>query len=390
MGYAYFDLEKAITEMRRLFQGQWSNGMLPHLIFPEGSDTSNLSGPAFWQSHLAAACPSDLATSAIIHPPYPAIALWRIYQAARNKSAAKGLLKELYPRLMAFHRYLYECRDPLEEGLIVIRHPWESGMAESPVWDEVLEAEVASLVEPAGPVKKRGGAVSAKVSLQRSMIERWRQRRYEEEGANEESAFLIQDPGFNAVLSYANECLIQIGDTIGENVQEVLQWHELTIYSMNHKLWDVESGLYYPWDLRHAEPIEVPTIASLLPLAGEVPTQEQAELMLFHLEGTLFGGKNDDYYCCPTYHLVDPDFDPAADWRGAVRPHTNWMLLQGLLRYDFQEMVLRLLRDTSKLISELGFYEYYDARHSTAGGTGYGTARSPVTAAIALDIGANF
>ena len=39
---------------------------------------------------------------------------------------------------MKWHEYLYNERDPFNEGLIYIRHPWESGMDNSPIWDVAL------------------------------------------------------------------------------------------------------------------------------------------------------------------------------------------------------------------------------------------------------------
>src|SRR3712207_6991915 len=46
--------------------------------------------------------------------------------------------EEAFPRLAAWHEYLYRERDPEEEGLVYIRHPWESGMDNSPMWDEIM------------------------------------------------------------------------------------------------------------------------------------------------------------------------------------------------------------------------------------------------------------
>ncbi|HYW35967.1 MAG TPA: hypothetical protein VE868_11205, partial [Balneolaceae bacterium] len=33
MGYAHYDQLKAEKELRRLFEGQWSNGMVPHIVY---------------------------------------------------------------------------------------------------------------------------------------------------------------------------------------------------------------------------------------------------------------------------------------------------------------------------------------------------------------------
>jgi len=45
----------------------------------------------------------------------------------------------MYPKLMASHRYLYLHRDPAKTGLVYIRHPWESGLDNSPSWDRPLK-----------------------------------------------------------------------------------------------------------------------------------------------------------------------------------------------------------------------------------------------------------
>lgn len=33
IGYAHFDQDRAEKELRSLFRGQWSNGLLPHIVF---------------------------------------------------------------------------------------------------------------------------------------------------------------------------------------------------------------------------------------------------------------------------------------------------------------------------------------------------------------------
>src|SRR3972149_11231438 len=46
MAYAHYDSPRAIQEMRSLFEGQWQNGLLPHIIFnQEARDYSP--GPEF-------------------------------------------------------------------------------------------------------------------------------------------------------------------------------------------------------------------------------------------------------------------------------------------------------------------------------------------------------
>ena len=47
---------------------------------------------------------------------------------------AREFLGEVYPKLLAWHRYLATARDPEGSGLVTIYHPWESGTDNSPRW----------------------------------------------------------------------------------------------------------------------------------------------------------------------------------------------------------------------------------------------------------------
>jgi hypothetical protein len=77
-------------------------------------------------------------TSGLVQPPVHATAALHVYRLAKDDVYAQAFLEGAYPRLAAWHEYLYRERDPEDEGLVYIRHPWESGMDNSPMWDEIL------------------------------------------------------------------------------------------------------------------------------------------------------------------------------------------------------------------------------------------------------------
>ena len=56
----------------------------------------------------------------------------------KRKEEAKNFLKEIFPKILLFHRYLLTKRDPENSGLATIYHPWESGLDNSLRWDEPL------------------------------------------------------------------------------------------------------------------------------------------------------------------------------------------------------------------------------------------------------------
>ena len=49
----------------------------------------------------------------------------------------RAFLAELLPKLTAYHSWLYTERDPKQNGLVTLIHPWESGLDTSPPWMRV-------------------------------------------------------------------------------------------------------------------------------------------------------------------------------------------------------------------------------------------------------------
>jgi hypothetical protein len=118
IGYSHFDTDWAIKELKSL--GSY---------FPE---------PDFWMTEKSVNAPDDHLTSGITMPPIHAVAAMKIYENAKNKEHVKPFLEWIYPKLLNYHYYLYNERNYNQSGLIYIRHPWESGMDNSPSWDKVL------------------------------------------------------------------------------------------------------------------------------------------------------------------------------------------------------------------------------------------------------------
>src|SRR5580704_19489621 len=140
IGLATVDLPRARLELDALFAGQWRNGMLPHIVFDPAAD-GYWPGPAQWQcARFNEDAPAAPATSGIIDPPVHAIAVDRILAAAAAKGGQEdeltlGWAAHLYPKLLAWHRFLARDRTDKSTGLITLFHGWESGTDNSPRWD---------------------------------------------------------------------------------------------------------------------------------------------------------------------------------------------------------------------------------------------------------------
>ncbi len=393
IGNAHFNMDRAEAGLRHLFSGQWANGLLPQIVFGEGPRASSFPGPGFWLAGRSPDAPELPRTSGITMPPAHGFVLWRIYQAAEDKQRAKAFLKEMYPKVVNLHRYLYQYRDPHEEGLVYIRHPWEGAADNAPTWDSALRRmDISQLEIP--PYERKGpqGPEAAGRHPDQEDYGRclylaglFRHYNYDDQAIYEQCPFLIQDPLFNGLLAWSNECLIQIGGMLGEDVSEIVQWDELTKYSMNEKLWDEARGIYNAYDLRNEELIPVHTSSGLVPMCGDIPTQEQAEKMLRTLESDMFGGERGDIYLCPTYSLLAGDVDFKKYWRGPVWINMNWLLYHGLQRYDMEDMAARVRQHSLDLMEKHGFFEHFDPRKGEAEEAAYEAHPFSLPAALCID-----
>jgi glycogen debranching enzyme len=60
----------------------------------------------------------------------------------------------------------------------------------------------------------------------------------------------------------------------------------------------------------------------------------------------------------------------------------NWLIMEGLKRYGYEDLANTIRQDTLKLIEASGFREYYDAQD----GSGCGSADFSWSAALALEL----
>lgn len=395
IGYAHYATERAEQELRSLFRGQWQNGMVPHIVFNPAAVADYFPGPDFWQTERSPYAPAKPQTSGLTMPPVHATAALHIYRQAKNQEAARDFLQEMFPKLCASHRYFYSQRDPQHEGLVYIRHPWESGTDNAPTWDAALQRIDLSAVQIPPYRRKDLDVVSA---AQRPtaedydryvyLVDLFRRHDYDDRRIYEECPFLIQDPLFNSLLCKANEDLLEIAKILGRDGKEIEEWHQQTRRAMNQKLWDKRRSIYNAFDLLQNKPIPMSGISGAVPLFAGIPSEKQSQQLHTLLRGPGFGGANrTDYFLFPSYDLQSDRFDPRKYWRGPVWINMNWLLYHGLQRYGFGELARAVRQDSLELIRRFGFYEYFTPfrqSHEEESG-GYGSEDFSWTAALCID-----
>ena len=384
IAYSHFDQERAETELRTLFRGQWRNGLLPHIRFTDGA--RYFPGPEFWQTELSPEAPSAPRTSGIVQPPVHATAVWHLFRNAPDRKRARNLLLELMPRLEAWHDYLYRERTRDGEGLVELWHPWESGTDNSPLWDVPL----ARIPLPDGEIPDYQRVDTEFVDASQRptneeydryayLVKCYRDAGYDQTRLREECPFAVQDVLFNAILAQANDDLAAIADEIGADPSLSRQRGELTRSSLESKLWREQSGMYLDYDVRAGRHLEARTWGGLAPLYSGV-SAERARRLLETLGGfqvDLAGGR-----AVASLAPDDPSFDPARYWRGPVWPMISWVIHRGLRRHAFDAEAAELRFAQLELVRQGGFWEHYHALT----GEGQGADHLSWTAAIVLDL----
>jgi len=402
MGLAHIDEARACAELEALLEGQWGNGMVPHIIYnpDEVNDRSYFPQRWRWGTELAEAAagpPTSHVTSGITQPPVLAIAAAYIAEVGADQALAQSFLRRVYPKLLAFHRYLLTERDPHREGLAFLIHPWESGLDNSPRWQSSLDAIVVNrgkLPEYQRLDTKLVMATQRPTNDDYDryvyLLEVYKEHRYNHRLLFAHCPFLVQDVLFNALLHRANEALITIATALGEPTQEIEVWRERTADAFARKLWDEAEGRYFDFDLRAGRPIDQNTIATFLPLYAELPTAEQAERLV---RGNLtnpakyWPHPDTPHFVIPTASKDNAYWDPNRYWRGPIWINTNWLVLQGLLRYGYHEEARRIFDDTLSLLTcplpegePWWFWEYFNPLN----GNVYGIDRFSWSAALAI------
>ena len=91
LGYAHYNENRAMQELRSLFKNQWENGMVPQIVFNPRALGHYFPEPDFWQ------VPGGRLTSGITMPPLHAVACHHIYEHARNREKARRRQQTISP-----------------------------------------------------------------------------------------------------------------------------------------------------------------------------------------------------------------------------------------------------------------------------------------------------
>jgi neutral trehalase len=393
IGLRHYDVERAKMEILSLLRGQWTNGMLPNIIFSRGREYRH--DQNVWRSWVSPFAPDKAKTTGITQPPMLAEAIVKVGQKMPIVER-RSWYRQVWPNLLEFHQWLYNERDPHGEGLVLQIHPWETGLDNSPPWMSELQNHllpgwvrvvkqlrldyVIGLFRRDTRRIPRGQRLSTIEALAfYDAQRRLRRKAYNINDILDHSLFAIEDLAFNSILVRANEHLLEIAKSIRADVPEdLLKRMELTVKAFDN-LWDPYTETYYPRDFVTHRLLKEPSVAGLLPLYAGCISKERAALLVKSLESErLFGPP----YPVPSAPLNSPWFNPECYWQGPTWFNTNWLIIEGLRRYGFDHHADALMESMLELAAEHGCYEYFNP----LSGEPLGAPDFSWTAALTIDL----
>lgn len=356
MGFATFDIDRAYIELERLIEGQWDDGMIPHIIFHQPSDTY-FPGPDVWNTDQR-----HPSTSGITQPPVFGMALRFIYERTSNREDAKDRTRALFYAALRSHRWWLTGRDPDRRGLVAILHPWESGSDNSPAWDIALaRVPTATKTEIRRQDTKHVNASMRpqNVDYQRfiHLVEVYRECQWDPVKQWAAAPFKVADVQMTAILARATADLIWIASELNlpNERDELVEMHRLLIEGLQSRWRDTLRG-YVSLDLISGEDIDKQTQACFIPLIALELSSQQREIVRNEIErwcdGLVLG--------VPSTPPFSSDFEPKRYWRGPVWGVINWLIADGLRQNHLQELAITIEKNTIEAIEQNGFGEYFD------------------------------
>ena len=389
-GYSHYDVPKAITELRTLFEGQWSNGFLPHINFHRKVD-HYFPNEDFWDSkNVTDKSPRDVGTSGISQPPIVAMAVWHVYKRLKleGQEGAQAFLDEFYPKLYKLHKYFHDHRDPENWGLITIYHPWESSVDNSPRWDKAMKAIIPKDLPEYKRVDTRyveedNRPTDEDYDRYVYLANELKKKNYDDELIYRDHPFKIKDKVVSSILYMADKRLKLMAETAGKDTKEIEGWLKLFEQNLTSKLWNAENKFFYDFDLNTNDYIKVKTAGALIPLATGILSKEQVDNIYEHIKSSDFCG---DGSCAmelvPSNAIDEETFDHDHYWRGPIWVNINWFLWKGFKEYEMKDEADHIKRHLIELLEKDHFSEYY----SPLTGESEGAKNFSWTAALAIDI----
>ena len=355
LGYSYFNLNYAIKEITTLLDGQWKDGMVPHILFHNPNTN-------YYPNYTAWNCGNKIRSSGITQPPILATILKLILDKNKISNKQTKEIKKIVKKIIRFHEWFIKFRDPNKTGLVSILHPWESGYDNSPIWDEpmakvTIEKNLKYKRADNKLIKPDQRPLNIDYDRYVSIKNNLRKKKYNPKEIFKSSLFNVVDVGFNSLFLKANKDLIQISNKFNIETPKISNYVKVTEKNIL-KLYDKKKGIFFSKDIRNNKKIYIPSITNYFILFADLDNDFINNKLIKNLKNH---NKNDKYF----FSSIKPShnsFEEKRYWRGPVWINCNWFIYQGLKNKDLK-FSNYVKKKTIKLLEKSKFYEYFSCKN---------------------------
>lgn len=348
IAWRHFDPQRAREELRTLVRAGRLDGFIPHTAFWDR--------PAYWRrapfygTHTVFGCTA----TATIQTPLLALA-WEL--VAQSSPDEPSFASEATTQLRLHYDWLARERDVDGDGLLTTITPDESGLDDSPKYDDLF------------------GWMRHDRPGHFWLIERYRRLSYDAAQIAERYEEHVEDVAVNVFYTLALQALGRLdtehGDIYARRAQRAID-------ALMSRCYDERSGLFYDLAGSAEQPIRVSTWSSLAPLAlREIPEDVRRRLVEEHL---LDPKRYLTAYGIPSVALEEPSFNPSFSawrcWRGPAWMNTAWLLVPAMRELGYEQEAQRIVSSLVHAVDRHGFREYYNplsGRGLAASGFGFAT-----------------
>ena len=385
LGQQHIAPQRAAVELLSLFGAQWADGRIPHIAFnPAVPDDAYFPGPSFWRSSQLPGHP-PIDTSGIIQPPVHAIAALAVME--RLGAVGSDFGTRAYPALVAQNSYIHQRRSM--NGLAAVVHPWETGLDNSPAWDEPMHAVWADLSLFESYTRRDIDHARASERPTDDDYARYirlalayRDAGYDDDWVRNSGEFVVLDPGFNALWAWSELALAELARALGRDPAGHRREAKRITTALVDQLWSTSDEIFLARDVRSGRLLEERTVAGLIPLVLPGLPAGVRDSLCATLTGPSFGAGQPGIRGVPSFDLTDRRYNPRRYWRGPTWLNTTWLVAEGLRTHGEDALAQRLREDMITLVAGAGLREYFNPRT----GSGHGTSNFSWSAALLLHV----
>ena len=338
------DPELAKQELRCLLQGAQPDGFLPHMLLWE----KKFHPAALREYSIVLA---DTFYTSTTQPPVLARAVWRVYQATKDRD----FLLEVLPPTMRFFRWLKAYRDPDDDHLIAIIQPDESGLDASPKYDVLMNLHAVAPEAMQDALNKNMARLFGAYAPHREDPARLL-------GLD---VFNWEDVMVNSIYADGLQCLGGLCREAGYPPAEAAEFERRArhvLAALEEKCWDERSGVF--WDLYGYEETRAHTLTftSLFPLILDSLDRH----MVWRLVEEHLLNEREFWlpYPIPSVAATEPSFDPAyltrSIWRGPTWVNSNYYFYWGLRAHGYRDIATELAKRTVQMVGKGGMREFFN------------------------------